>query len=205
MPAMLPRPILHAKQLLVEGRSPELFCEALVQWLNLADVQLQNFGGITDLPGFLRVLRNEPGFAMQVASLGIIRDAEANSTGAFQSVCSALRGASLPEPPQPLAVAPGPPAVSVFILPDCSGADMLEDLCLQALSGDLAMPCVDEFFACLQRQAVPLPTVMPKALLQAFLASRPRSDMQLGRAAQAGYFPWACPVFDMLKQFLQAL
>ena len=87
-------------------------------------------------------------------SIGIMRDAETNRTGAFQSVCSAIRGAGLAEPPQVLTVAAGPPQVGVFILPDCANDGMLEDLCLQAVASDTAVPCVDECFACLQRQAI---------------------------------------------------
>ena len=181
MPALVPMPIVFAKQLLVEGRSSLLFCETLIQHLGLSDVQLQNYGGIADLANFLKALRNLADFPTKVASLGIVRDADTKFTAAFQSVCSALRHAGLAEPPQVSIVAAGPPKVSLFLLPDCANDGMLEDLCLQAVGSDPAWACVDDYFACLQRQGVSLPRIIAKARLQAFLASRDRSDMQLGQ------------------------
>ena len=55
----MPRPkaIAEPKQLLVEGRSPELFCSALLAHINLTGIQLQDYGGITELHGFLKALR----------------------------------------------------------------------------------------------------------------------------------------------------
>lgn len=49
------------------------------------DLQLHNFGGDSELPGFLKALALMPGFD-DIASLAIIRDAEADPQAAFHIV-----------------------------------------------------------------------------------------------------------------------
>lgn len=206
MPARRPRPLTHARQLVVEGRTPVIFFEALLRSLGRTDdFQLQDFGPVQDLRTFLKSLRRLRGFTRQVTSLGIVRDAEADAANAYRSVRDALAAVKLPVPPTPGVLAPGPPRVAVFLFPDCASAGMLEDLCWQAVTGDPASPCVDEYFACLQRRGVPSPGNLAKARVQAFLSSRPRPGLLLGQAASAGYFPWAHTAFGPLTQFLQAL
>jgi hypothetical protein len=205
MPPLPPSTITASRQLLVEGRSAELFFQALMPAIGLTGFQLQNFGGIADLPRFLRLLRNDPGFGPGVTALAIVRDAEASALTAQASICTALRGAGLPEPAQLMVPAVGPPSVSVFLFPDSSSPGMLEDLCLQAISADPAVQCVDAYFDCLQQQGITTPSPLAKARLQAFLASRPRPGLLLGQAAGAGYFPWQHPALDLLKQFLHGL
>jgi hypothetical protein len=168
-------------------------------------IQILIFGGFADLPRFLRLIRNDPGFGTQVLALGIIRDAEASASSAHQSVCSALNRAGLPEPTQSFVSVAGPPRVSIFCFPDCASPGMLEDLCLQAVIKDVAISCVNDFFDCLKQQGAASPTPLAKARLQAFLASRPRPGLLLGQAAADNHFPWQNPAFDYLKHFLHSL
>ncbi len=122
-----------------------------------------------------------PGFAATVESIGIVRDAESNPRGAFQSACSALRNAQLPVPPKPRAAAAGSPQVNVLILPDPATPGMLETLCLQAVAQDPVMPCVEEFFRCADQRGVSSPGNPWKARAHAFLSSRPKPDLLIGR------------------------
>ena len=117
-------------------------------------------------------------------------------------MCSILQNFGLAVPQQLMTIEAGIPSVSVYILPDCNRPGMLEDLCLDAVAGDLALPCVDDYLSCLQRQGIPDPTPQAKAKLQAFLASRDSPGLLLGEAADKGYFPWSQSAFDALKQFL---
>ena len=48
-------------QLLVEGKDPRDFFEKLVDHLQLANVQVQNFGGNSELRNFLRDLQKHLG------------------------------------------------------------------------------------------------------------------------------------------------
>lgn len=94
---------------------------------------------------------------------------------------------------------------AIFILPDAQTPGMLEDLCLRAVADDPVMPCVQEFFDCIQRRCDTSPGTMPKAKTHAFLASRERPGLRLGEAAMKGYWPWADPAFDEVRRFLRAL
>jgi hypothetical protein len=199
-----PITIQRPKQLLVEGKTAELFFQAILRDLAIADVQLQNYGGITDLAVFLLAFRNQAGFP-SVGRLAIARDAEASCASAFQSVGSALRHAALPEPKQLLQIETGPPDVLVYLFPNCSDAGMLEDLCWQSVGNDPAVPCISDFFDCLTRNNLTHPTPLAKAQIQAFLASRPDLGLLLGQACLRGVFDWRLQAFDPLKHFLHSL
>jgi hypothetical protein len=203
MPA--PRQIIEAKQLVVEGRDTEAFFAAFLNHIGITGVQIQDFGGIAELPVFLELLCNTPGFRAQVTSLGIVRDAETNAKAAFQSICGALDGAGLPVPARPLVPVGHSPRVGILILPDATTPGMLETVLLRAVADDPAMECVDQYFRCVEQQTGSRPGNMPKAQLQAFLASRPRPGLLTGYAARAGYLCLDSSAYGHVRQFLQAL
>ncbi|MBI3948454.1 MAG: hypothetical protein HY321_21250 [Armatimonadetes bacterium] len=203
--AVSPEPITRPKLLVVEGQDARHFLGALLGHLGLGgDIQITDAGGIDEWTVRLQGIRGATGFD-QLQSLGLIRDAEAGSASAVQSVCAVLRRAGLPVPAAPFQAVDGPPRVGVFILPDCASAGMLETLCVQAVAADAAMPCVDAFIGCLQDRLADPPANLDKARVRAFLASRLRSHLLLGQAARAGYIPWDSPAFHPLKQFLRNL
>jgi len=198
-------PITYLKVLVVEGHDVFQFFKALLRHLNLLiEIEIRNFGGVDDLAEYLGTLRITSGF-VDVTSLGIVRDAETDAAQAFQAVCGSLGQVNLGVPRQPMAVAEGRPKVSVFILPDCANPGSVETLCLQAVSSDPAVQCIEEYFQCLQRQGLAWPNNMAKAQVHAFLSSRSRPSLLLGQAAHEGYWPWDGPAFDQLKQFLWAM
>jgi len=192
---------------------------ALLRNMDLAEkVQIQDFGGISELPGFLqdfqdliRAIQIAAGpqgtLVPEIASIGVIRDAERSGspTDAFKSVCGALQRAGL-IPPSQIAIFEGNnPKVGVFILPDTATEGMLEDLCLRSIADDPVMQCIDEYFECVEKQVDSLPKNMPKAKVQAFLASRPKYVAHLGLAAQKSYWPWDHPAFEHVRKFLREL
>ena len=194
------------KQLLVEGRSAVEFFKAMLRHLGLeGDVQVQDFGGITELKGFLKAVANAPGFRTTVTSLAVVRDAEENPAGAFQSVRSALAGAGLPQPATVGGYVSAKPRTGVFILPDGASSGMLETICLRAVATDPAMKCVDDFFDCLQRRQIPGPKNKDKARVQAFLASRETSGLLLGQAAHKRYWSLDASAFETVRTFLKNL
>jgi len=202
-----PVSITEPKQLAVEGQDALVFFQVMLREMNLTEIQLQNFGGVDELRGFLEGLRRQSGFAQTVVSLGIVRDAEQNPKGAFQSVCSALNNTGLDKPNRPEKFAGNSPKVGALILPDATTKGMLETLCLRSVSDDPVMPCIEEYFRCVKKELSPteLPKIEEKARLHAFLASRPKPDLLLGEAASAGYWQWDNRAFDHVKQFLRNL
>jgi hypothetical protein len=200
-------PIPCRKLLLVEGNDEACFFHALSCALGLdEEIFILDFGGVDNLANYLRLLVETPDYGFGgVASVGVVRDAEGDGQRAFQGVQRVLEQAGLPVPGTPLERTEGPPAVSVFIFPDCRHAGMLETLCVEAVRGDPAMPCVEGFFRCLEAKGLSAPGHLPKAVARVFLASRPEPYVSCGVAEYRGYWPWVSPAFDRLKRFLAGL
>lgn len=194
-----------SKVLLVEGNDDRRFFGALLKKLEASStVQVLDYGGKDKLRPFLQNLPNVPGFP-DLDSLGITRDADCSFGSTIESVCNSLDSSELDVPQQAIVSTQGKPRVSIFILPDCESPGMLETLCLSAVQGDRAMPCVEEYLECLSGNAG-MPARNPdKARAHAFLASRSRPELSVGDAAKAGHWCLDSPVYDPLKQFLLAL
>jgi len=213
------KPVDKPKQLFVEGRDPEEFFTALLREMGMAEeMQIQNFGGISELPNslqefqdLLRAVQIAPGtqgsLFPEINSLGIVCDTERfrSPTDAFRSVRGALHGAGLTAPSQIETFEGSNPKVGVLILPDATTRGMLENLCLRSVESDPVMQCIDEYFNCIERQVGSLPGNMAKARVQAFLASKPEYVPHLGLSAHRGYWEWDDPAFDHIKQFLSNL
>jgi len=204
MAVQMPTPITEPNVLVVEGDEDKVFFEALIKHLKLQNIQIMPIGGKEKLRQNLKALTLSPRFS-EVISLGVVRDANANPSAAFQSVCDALRTVGLSVPKQTLVPVGHSPRVAIMILPGADTPGTLEDLCLRAIEQNPAMLCVEQYFQCLQQQGLPLPRQMSKAKVHVFLASNPDPDKRLGEAAQAGYWPWDAGAFDQVKSFLQQL
>ena len=205
----LKREIKASKQILVEGRTPEIFFREWIQALGLTDqIEVRDFGSLSDLTAYLRVFTNLRDFRERVTSLAIIRDAEANSAAAaFESVCASLNAAALDHPPRLAAFSTGTPRIGIYLPPDCPHCGMLETLCWKVLQDDpkLAahLECVESYLACLRRSAI-LPNET-KTKVWSFLAAQGRFDPLVGRAAQAKIWDWRGPAFAHLTTFLTGI
>lgn len=140
-----------------------------------------------------------------VTSLGIVRDAESDSTGAFQSVQTSLRKASLLVPSDPTLPTKTSLKVNIFILPGNNSLGMLETLLLRAVSSDPAVNCVDSFIECIKREAQYTPNPIDKAKALAYLASKEQIKPLIGHAARAGYWNFDDSTYDQLKNFIRSL
>ena len=193
--------ILHSRLLVVEGEDDAGFFRAFVKHLNFTDVQVLPIGGKTKTRKNLKALILSPGFS-DVLKLVVVRDADDNPKGAFQSVQDSLRASGLPVPLRPFELSGGKPQVMVMILPEKGTPGALEDLCLRSLEKDAILYCVQQHFNCLKAQSVPLPKNIPKAMVQVFLGSKEESGMTLGVAAQAGYWPMDSDAFAEIRECL---
>lgn len=207
-PAPIPPlpPVSFPRLLLVEGDTPLHFFEAFLKHLGIAAViEVRNFRGVPNLKPFLADLAGTAEFQTVVNSVGVVRDVETDAVAARQSVEGALQAAGLTPARVP------PIKTSIFILPDNTNPGMIETLCMRAVESEAtlqaASTCATEFFACLHKNGLSLPTEpkLAKNRAQAYLATR--MDVQLfpGQAAYRGHWPWDSSVFDPLRQFLQAL
>ena len=176
-----PEPIIRTVQLLVEGRDPLNFFEALCKHLPLSDqLQIRSFGGIKELRGFLPAFVKMADFS-SVKSIAIIRDAEDSAEDAFRSVQASLKKAKLvvPEEPGKYVIHPQP-AVGVLILPGQNRPGMLETLLCETFIDVPERHCVASFFNCVGERCADLPGPKPvdKARACAFLATKPKTYEQ---------------------------
>ncbi len=192
-------------QLLVEGNDQRNFFEAFIQHLSLANIQIQNFGGVDDLRGFLLAFRDAPGFQDKVHGIGIVRDSETSAKSAFESIRSSLRNAELPVPDRTWERTSTDPTIAVMLLPDGCNEGMLETLLCQTFAGTAIGQCIDALFECVEPLAEP-PTKRPeKARAHAYLATRPDPHLSVGVAAKRGYWDLDHSAFGGVQTFLKSL
>ncbi len=201
------RQIESAIQLLVEGKDPYNFFKAFIRRLSLANIQIQNFGGVSELSGFLCAFVKSPDF-QTVQSIGIVRDAEKSARGAFQSVQSALRNAALPVPDRPAERTNSTdtsPAVTVLILPGGNREGMLETLLCETFAGNPVDHCIDNFFECVE--SLPDMSIKneKKARAHAYLTTKPNPHVSVGVAAKKGYWDWDHSAFSTIRGFLKTI
>lgn len=216
-----PIEITKPKLILGEGKDEVAFFDALLKDLGITDIQPLEYGGRYNMLTGLATIVDLPGF-QTVTAIGITRDADHHETdvqattpseaqSAFNSISRILHDSriNLPIPAAPLlkATAEGKPAVSVFILPDCTRPGMLENLCLDSLEASATLKCIDDYLACIAKDSGRSHAIhrLAKARINAWIASSEEPDLALGQAAIKGYLDFKHPAFDKLKEFLQAL
>ena len=192
-------------QLLVEGNDQRNFFEAFIDHLSLENIQIQNFGGVSELRDFLEGLVSATGFRQIVQSIGIVRDAENSAGSAFQSVQSSLKNAELPMPDSPAKRTGISPAVTVLILPGDNRSGMLETLLCESFADTPVNHCIDDFFVCVEN----LPNVSiknpHKARAHAYLTTKPDPHFSVGVAAKNSYWDLDHDVFGNIRDFLQRI
>jgi hypothetical protein len=135
--------------LIVEGKEDKFFFEALLKYLQITSIQVEPIGGKTQLARNLLELRGQAEFDTIVKTLAVVRDADDNPEGAFQSVCGALKNANLSVPTHHLQFTADLPQTGVLILPSITKMGALEDVCLAAIADNAILKsCVTEYFAC---------------------------------------------------------
>lgn len=188
-----------------EGGDDEAVLRGVAQSIQLSDLHVEPFLGKDNLGNFLKALQKRPPFAQkQVASFAIVRDADEDGAVAFQSVCDSLRANGLPSPDQNGGFAAGELKVGVLVIGPNGGRGMIEDLCLQSVSDQPEFGCVDEYFHCIAAKSARA-TFTSKAKVRVWMASHSDHEFYVGKAAEAGYWPWENPAFDEMKHFLRAM
>lgn len=192
--------------LIGEGKDEVRFFNSLLKFLDISDIQVADFQGKDNLGSYLKTLKDRTFDFSGLTSIGITRDADAlPASSAFQSICSSLRNAGLSIPNEIGEKTTDTPSVSIFIFPNNQEPGMLEDLCLESVKDDGAMPCVEQYLECVKQNASREPNNLAKAKVHAWLASQKMPDKRLAEAAEAGYWNWKSSAFDGLKEFLSSL
>lgn len=170
------------------------------------DVQVEHYGGKTNLKAFLRALPVLPGFD-RLKTIAVTRDADNSASSAFQSVTDAISAADLVAPSASGEFSQSEPRTGIFILPGSANSGMLEDLLLLAVQQDPRMHCVEELMQCVSgsvgTDVQPKPPA--KARLSAWLAIQQKPGLRIGEAVETGYIPPNSMALASLHQFFKAL
>ena len=205
---MLDDPMIEQpKQLIVEGNDDARVFMSLCRYLSISDVQIWQCGGYENIRGVLRTVVGLDDFDL-VNSLAIVADANSSRSSRIQSIQSALSNAGLPTPTSPLEIASnGQLKVAYLVVPHNRDTGMIEDVCLNSVSDDPAMECIDRYFECIEESETPGPRQvwMSKARAHAFLASRDRPDLRIGEAADRRVWRFEREAFEPLKDLLTML
>jgi hypothetical protein len=144
--------------------------------------------------------------------MAVIRDADITdpssittaAKAAFQSVSDSLRHAGLSTPTAHGVFVAARPRIGVFIMPNGIDDGMLETLCVRSVETEPEFHCLTDYFTCLSSHGI-RPVQLHKAHAHAWLASRPRPDLHVGKAEEEGYWRWDSNAFDDLWAFLRSM
>ncbi|MBF0477681.1 MAG: hypothetical protein HQK59_18015 [Deltaproteobacteria bacterium] len=204
------------KVLLVEGLDEVNFFKAMLEHLDMQNVQTRDVGGKDNLRKLFPDVLNDPGFS-RVKSYAIIRDADDNADNTLKSVQGLLKDKSQPVPSNHAETAElNNLKVGIFIMPGNAAEGMLEDLCLKAVENHTVLKCADDYLACLETNLETLPNGQEKepgkqyfpknrakARMHSFLAGMHEYITSVGLAAdKEGYFDLDADAFKDLRDFL---
>lgn len=158
------------------------------------DVQVLDFGGITQLEMFLANMQNMDGYRL-VKKILVIRDAEHDSNGAICSIHRSMEAVNLNAPKHLGVWSDGDVQTAMFLFPDFDSSDQtgaLEDLCIELLDSEdkLILKKAEIFLLNIQKTGRAFPRMFKNKLHTTLSANDKFVGMKIGEAAQAGAFNW---------------
>lgn len=200
-----PEKIIHKKLLLVEGKDAyHFFCHACNFYREDEDVQVMDFGGITELTNFLKLLANDESYD-SVDTIVIARDAEKDAKVAKDSIQNSMAEVNLPVPEKSFEYTVNDTmktALMIFPGPKQKNGT-LEDLCLSTIENDPLLECVNGYLECVKAKGEKLPRIH-KNKLHCFMAGKDESvGMPIGLAFKAKVWPPEHPALEPFKGIVQ--
>ncbi len=193
------------KLLLCEGKDELSVIKELCETSGLPSLSVEEFGGKDRLRQVLAELPKRPDFVRkEVESLGILLDAEDDPAAMWQKLRNDVQATFAVDLTGEAVFAWDRPRIAGLLVGAKDGRGMLEDLCLEALSDQPGFPCLVEYFRCLSEKTG-VTEFHAKARFRAWMASQSEYEFHVGKAAEAGFLPWANSAFDRLREFLRRL
>lgn len=176
------------------------------------DIQLFNFGGITDLSLFIRNLMSMENFD-KVNAILIVRDAETDVDKAISSVKIALKKSQLPVPDNCNLWKRDEEnniKVAFTLMPVCSSnptTGALEDLCWNILANDPRHEMrsdVTSFVSRMKEKYHSISAHEHKSKLHSFFSVNENLiSLKIGEASRAGAFDWNSNYLQPLKDIIE--
>jgi hypothetical protein len=191
------------KILIVEGTDEERIFNVLIgKHLNNSDIQILPIGGKTQLINKLRILCSVSEFN-KVRSLGIVRDADEDFNGAFESVCDSLRANSLSIPSGPFIKTNSTPSISVFITPNNSSNGAIENIFWEVINQTNISSCITNYFQCILTNTGSNPRSIYKGYMHAYLSANiDNPSLRFGESAENGLWDFNDNCFNLIKSFI---
>ena len=181
--------------LLVEGKDEVNLLGKLIKHCledNEPQVQVIEVGGKPKFKQNLAAIQLAQ-IGTPLLSMGVIRDADDNAEGSFDSVCDSLRSAGYEPPAAHAKFSNATPAIGVFIVPDGSQSGAIETLCRRSVEGEDAAKCADEYMECLKTHDALQSKNADKTFTHAYLAAMRDPVARVGEGAQQGVLGFPIP------------
>jgi len=198
--------VASSRLVLVEGKDEvNLFSTMIKRW-SIGGLQVLDVVGKTNFrPRLDATLANARAQNVRLSAIGIVRDADDNPTGAFESIANTLQTFELPVPQPSGLFATGFPSIGVFILPDGHSPGSVEEVCWEAVSNTAAGHCCMSFLDCLRVSMALLSPNVGKTLVHAYLAAQEDPSTTVGVGALKGYWGFDHSAFRGIREFLERL
>jgi len=191
------RAIKKTRLLLGEGMDEKNFFDAFLNYLGREQgVQTMHYGGKNNRRGFLGLLSGTKPEFTAVERVAVTGDADDNYAGTVARIRADLRECGLPDPADRDFIEGGGKRVGLFI---CNR--QLETICLNSLDGTPELICIDDFLTCVNAQLAEQ-NELEKAKCRSYLAYKDGATLSIGVGAVKGYWNFANPAFNDLRDFL---
>ena len=190
--------------LLVEGRDEVNLFNALISRCvgDAPYIQIIQAGGISQFPSRLKAIQTAAKTRPDLQSIGVIRDADENPAGAFQSVCAHLSTVGFDAPRAHGAFTGGTPSVGVFIVPTDTQQGAIETLCRRSVEDSAAGRCVEQYLQCLEEHDAIRSANRDKSFAHAYLASTQDPVARVGEGALRRVWNFDAPAFEDIVRFV---
>lgn len=202
--------IKKSKLIVAEGADAYWFLIWACQAFGISDIQVMDFGGITELTQFLKTVSLLPQYET-VKTIVIARDAETDPVAAMSSILHSLQETSLPVPSEPFQFIGNGLRVAFMIFPgfEFEKPDSqklipgtLENLCLEIANDKSTYDCVNGYIHCLKSLNKPI-SHHHKTQLHAYLSGQDAFvGLKIGEAAKAGAWDWNHPQFAPFRTII---
>ena len=147
-------------------------------------MQVISAGGKDKFPANLHAIQVAAKTGPTLRFIGVVRDADDNPDGAFQSVCAQLRNEEFEPPDRHASFSDGVPSVGVFIVPDGIQPGAIETLCRRSVEGSDTARCVEQYLCCLAAEEALESTNRDKSFTHAYLAAARNPVARVGEGAR---------------------
>lgn len=193
--------------LLVEGKDEVNLFEALVRrsLVDGPDIQVIDVGGKDNFRRNFMAIRTAASARPTLRAIGVVRDADDDARGAFDSVCHGIRSANYEPPASHGEFSDALPAIGVFVVPDGTERGAVETICRRSVQGDDTAMCVEEYLRCLEHHHATHSRNVDKSFAHAYLAATLDPMARVGEGALQGVWDFGSPAFAELSEFIRQL